>query len=314
MNGINNGGAIAIKGFNYQKISIMYVIIHHYKKNDFKIIPESGDDFEIHIDNQKYYIQVKGTKKVSLNKLISKPKGVESIIEKNLNAGSDKDNRKIFIHNLSDNTKKCLVKIKGTLFKEKYEFSDSEKEKIVEQLKLNSIQKNRLNKQFIYVTPFSDNLEESLIFLKGFMVQEGIFVDKERANLILNELAIEIDQKSEVIVKSEEDFIFKEINGGYLREVFLTVKQKDMFERILDNLTLNTRVKEKIKKEKIRIPLLYVSDKEKILSEIDVNYLLCCSTDEEAINYILSKIDQNLPKELSYSLAIDCFCEIEEGN
>lgn len=115
MSTIDNGGAIAIKGFNYQKASIILIIIHHFQKKNFKVVPESKEDFVIHLNNEVYYIQVKGTKKLSIGKLKSKPSGKDSIIEKNISPGEDSDKRKIFLWDLAATTQSKLTKQNGTL-------------------------------------------------------------------------------------------------------------------------------------------------------------------------------------------------------
>lgn len=61
-NKINNGGAIAIKGFNYQKASIILIMINNYQREDFLIIPEAEDDFQVYVDGKTIFIQVKGEK------------------------------------------------------------------------------------------------------------------------------------------------------------------------------------------------------------------------------------------------------------
>lgn len=312
MTKVDNGGAIAIKGFNYQKAAIIFVMIHHFEQENFKIVPESKDDFEVYLNNQVYFVQVKGTKKLSIGKLKSKPQGKESIIEKNLNPGEDNDNRKIFLWDLIEATKTDLVKVKGTLFSEKYHFSDEQKEEITNYLKLDPSQCSRLENQFIYITPFTNDLKQALIILKGYMVEEGLLVTNERANVVLSELALEIDQKSELLIDSEEDFLNKEIDGPYLKKMFISVKQKEMFDEVLNNLILNTIMKQKIRAIKLRIPLLHTRLKEVIKDRIDLNEVINCKTDEEAIHYIRNLIRENIDAELSFALAIDCFCELEE--
>lgn len=309
---VDNGGAIAIKGFNYQKATIIFVMIHHFEKNNFKIVPESKDDFEVHLNNQAYFIQVKGTKKLSIAKLKAKNKGKESIIEKNLLPGTDNDNRKIFLWDLAHTTKSELIKDKGTLFPEKYKFSEEQKNEIIETLKLNPSQLLRLENQFIYITPFTNDLEKALTILKGYMVEEGLLVTNERASVVISELALEIDQKSEILINVEEDFIKKEIGGNYLKEIFISVKQKEMFDEVLNNLTLNTRMKQKVRAIKLRIPLLHTTLKMEVKDKIIIDEVMNCNTDEEAINYIRNLITENIATELSIALAIDCFCEIEE--
>lgn len=312
MSVVDNGGAIAIKGFNYQKTAIIFVMIHHFEQENFKIVPESKDDFEVYLNNQVYYVQVKGTKKLSISKLKSQTKGKESIIEKNLFPGADEDNRKIFLWDLSETTKIELTKVKGTLFPEKYQFSDDQKTDITKSLNLNPSQRSRLENQFIYITPFTNDLEQSLIMLKGYMVEEGLLVTNERATVVLSELALEIDQKSEILITVEEDLVNKEIDGNYLKKIFISVKQKEMFDEVLNNLPLNTLMKQKVRAVKLRIPLLHPTLKKKIKDEVNVSKIMSCSTDEEAIHYIKNLIKEDIATELSIALAIDCFCELEE--
>lgn len=213
---------------------------------------------------------------------------------------------------LAETTKSELIKVRGTLFPEKYQFSDKQKMDLAESLELNPSQLLRLEHQFIYVTPFTNDLEKALIMLKGYMVEEELLVTNERVSIILSELALEIDQKSEILIDVEEDFVNKEIDGNYLKKIFTRVKQKEMFDEVLNNLILNTRMKEKIRAIKLRIPLLHTTLKEEIKEKIVTNEVMDCNTDEDAIRYIRSLIGENIATELSIALAIDCFCEIEE--
>ncbi|MDU5510876.1 dsDNA nuclease domain-containing protein [Enterococcus gilvus] len=74
MSNNDNGGAIAIKGFNYQKAAIILVMIKNYEKDNFKVIPESSEDFEVNLEDANFFIQVKGTKKLSIKNLVKRTK------------------------------------------------------------------------------------------------------------------------------------------------------------------------------------------------------------------------------------------------
>ncbi|PID05015.1 MULTISPECIES: dsDNA nuclease domain-containing protein [unclassified Sporosarcina] len=311
MSAIDNGGAIAIKGFNYQKASIIHVIIHHFEKKNFKVIPESKEDFEIHLDNEIYYVQVKGTKKLSIGKLKSKTSGKASIVEKNMLPGEDSDKRKIFLWDLANTTKSELIKRNGTLVSTVLGFSVEQKQDFISSLNLDENQKNRLNNQFIYITPFSNDLDSALTVLKGEMVTENLLVTNERARVVLGELSLEIDQKSEIIIQTDNDIERKVIQGDYLRRVFANVQQKEMFDEVLNNLSINTIMKRKIRNIKLHIPLLHQNLKEEIKQQVDIN-LIMNSTDEEAIGYLRGLIATEVDTELSIALAIDCFCELGE--
>lgn len=315
MDGVDNGGAIAIKGFNYQKASIMLVMINNFEKNNFLIIPESREDFEIHLDQNTYFIQVKGTKKLSIDKLKSRPSGKPSIIEKNLFPGVNEDFRKIFLWDITETTKKEMVIRNGTLVPSLYDLSPKQKLKIIKALSLNSSQTSRIDNLSIYITPFSNDLNLALTYLKGVMVDKNLLVTNERARIVLGELSIEIDQKSEILVTNDSDIKRKKIDGEYLKRIFVNVQQKEMFYEVLNNLKLNTIMKKRVKSEKLRIPLLYQSIKEQIKKKADIN-LLMRGSDEEAVTYLRSLLADTAPEiqttELSIALAIDCFCELGE--
>lgn len=308
---IDNGGAIAIKGFNYQKAAIIHVMIKNFDKDNFKVIPESREDFEVHLEQDTYFIQVKGIKKLSLGKLMSRPKGKPSIIEKNLSSGDENIIRKIFLWDLIEGTKNELVSKTGNLIPLKYCLSDEQRLEVIKKLKLNDEQINRLKNQYIYITPFPNDLSLALTVLKGEMVDEDLLVTNERAKVVLGTLCLEIDQRSEIEVTNDGDIKRKEIDSAFLKRIFMRVRQKELFETVLNNLSINTLMKERVKKQKYRIPLLNQSLKMKLKNEVDFSNVLKMN-DEDAINYIknsLINIEPNIDMETAIALSIDCFLE-----
>ncbi|MBC6310000.1 DUF4297 domain-containing protein [Listeria sp. FSL L7-1582] len=311
----DNGGAIAIKGFNYQKASIILVMIHNFTRKNFKVFPESNEDFEIHMNNKIYYIQVKGTKKITLGKLKYRPNGKPSILEKNLLPSTKINRRKIFLWDLAETTKAKLEDQPGTLVPIIHSFSSEQKVELSESLGLNQDQMDKLNNQYVYITPFTNDLNSAITRLQGEMVTANLLVTNERARLVLGELSLEIDQKSEIIMTTDDSFKRKEIDGRYLKHVFATVQQKEMFDEVLNGYPCNTIVKNKVKKIKLGIPLLYQSLKEQIKQKADINIIMNSVDDKSAIDYLRSlmmDIETGIDTELSIALAIDCFCELGE--
>ncbi|MBF0015501.1 DUF4297 domain-containing protein [Enterococcus casseliflavus] len=314
----DNGGAIAIKGFNYQKAAIMLVMIDNYQKQNFKVIPESKEDFEVHIDDEIYFIQVKGTKKLSVKSLIKREKKetkiAESIIEKNLEPGTDRNKRKIFVHSLADTTKKDLISEAGTIVTPVYRLSDKQKETVIDSLNLSDSQKKRLENQKFYITPFSNDAILASTHLKGKMVDKDLLVTKKRADLVLGALIQEIDAKSEIEVVSARDIPRKIIDSKFLKEVFVNVQKKDMFDSILEKLPYNHLKKMKIGMEKTKLLVSYQSLKEKIKSEINIEQLMDMTSDEEIVVTIVKEIEKIQPtfgnEELKIAISIDCYCEI----
>lgn len=326
---IDNGGAIAIKGFNYQKACIIYVIVRNYQKDNFKIIPEAQDDFEVHFDDKSIFVQVKGTKKLSIANMSKGettkklkynhfrgniPKGTIffknskikkklikknvyqrklSIIEKNLVPGNDGDKRKIFLFDMTASTKDSLVEssVNGELVTTLYSLSDTQKDNIINRLELSENQILRLSNQHIYITPFENSITSSIPAIYGEMVAQDLIITKDRANTIFKELAFLIDQKSELIIRNiPDDLLKKEINFDVIEPLFLTAKELDYFEEVLKNLTLNTLLRKQIKRCKIFLIQTKRYLKSEVMKEVNIEELFQSPNDDHAIGLILSVI------------------------
>ncbi|MDY8024292.1 dsDNA nuclease domain-containing protein [Paenibacillus polymyxa] len=59
---LDNGGAEAIKGFNFQKTNVILLAINNFQRNNFKIYVETEDEIVVSYENYKAYIQVKKQK------------------------------------------------------------------------------------------------------------------------------------------------------------------------------------------------------------------------------------------------------------
>lgn len=320
MNIVDTGGSIAIKGFNYQKASMILVMIKNYRKNNFMVIPEARDDFEVRYEDESFFIQAKGTKNLSLSDLTRQSKNKKkeikpSILEKNIIPGDKSNIRKIFLWSIINSTKKNLKKVsKDRIVSPIYKFSDEQKEEIISKLNLNQEQVTRLNNQFIFITPFKNNNKIAITFLKGEMVNEGLMSSNQRAQVILGELVLQIDQKSEIEIIDERDYDKKIINGNYLHKIFTTVEQMQNFDRILNNLPISSMKKMKIKNEKVKIPLLFQNIKSRIKEKISVDELLEIS-DLEALKILINlaeKENDKINNEQLWALAIECYCELGE--
>ena len=108
----DNGGAVAQKGFNYQTAVISLVAIRNYRKDNFTIFVEADEDFEVTYDeNYHAYIQVKGHKNLTLNKLLKSENGKPSILEKNLDNGTIDSYYKIVVYNFSERDLKKMIRM-----------------------------------------------------------------------------------------------------------------------------------------------------------------------------------------------------------
>ena len=309
-NKINNGGAIAIKGFNYQKASIILIMINNYQREDFLIIPEAEDDFQVYVDGKTIFIQVKGEKNITLQKLISK-----EIIKKNLIPGHDEDIRKIFVWDLGKKFQNSLKEIvSGNIISPLLNYSDEDLKRIADNLNLNENQQIRLKNQYIYKTPFNNNLTEAIKRLFGELVSHNLHINNESGRALLSELSLMIDQKSEIIV-IDNNYSQKTIDNVYLKKVFARVEQHQKFDRILDKLPYNEFKKRKIKQEKTKILVSYQNIKKKTKNYCN-NLDLEQSTEQELINQIVQIIKNHessiTNNNLIIAIAIECLCELWE--
>lgn len=309
-NKINNGGAISIKGFNYQKASIILIMINNYQREDFLIIPEAEDDFQVYVDGKTIFIQVKGEKNITLQKLISK-----EIIKKNLIPGHDEDIRKIFVWDIGENFQSSLKEIvSGNIISPLLNYSDQDLKRISDNLNLNENQQIRLKNQYIYKTPFNNNLTEAIKRLFGELVSQNLQINNESGRALLSELSLMIDQKSEIIVL-DNNYSQKTIDNAYLKKIFARVEQHQEFDRILDKLSYNEFKKRKIKQEKTKILVSYQNIKKKTKNYCN-NLDLEQSTEQELINQIVQIIknhDSSITNDnLIIAIAIECLCELWE--
>lgn len=242
-----------------------------------------------------------------------KTKIVPSIIEKNLEPGEDSAKRKIFIYNLVDSSKKEYDEENGTIVTPVLKLSQEKSNEIMKSLNFTQSQIKRFNNQKIYITPFSNDLSIALTFLKGEMVNRNLVVTKERADLVIGTLCLEIDSKSEILINGKNDSVRKEINSEFLKEIFVNVQQKELFEEILEKLPYNAIKKRKIKFEKTKIIFSYQNIKERLKKNFDYNQLLNV-TEEEIVTTFSNKIKSLDPtisnEELIIAISIDCFCEL----
>lgn len=222
---IDNGGANAKKGFNYQDAIATLIIITNFLKDDFCIYLECRDDIEVDLTSHKFFVQVKATKQ-SISNLIKKNKKKDgtynnSILYKNLNKTcNDKVSKyKIVTTSYSDGNST----IDGEIFKEIYHYTDEQIRQIIEKLEEEGLNRKdleeKLKNSYIYVSPFNDNFENAYTTLLGIMAQAGISVDNKRGEMLLNELLIDIQKKSEKKIVVEQDIEKKKIKKDDLAKL-----------------------------------------------------------------------------------------------
>lgn len=176
-----------------------------------------------------------------------------------------------------------------------YSYSDDQRKTILQELKdKENIHKfeEKLLSSYIYIPPFKDKLNEAIPVLLGEMALKEIDVSNKRGQVAINELFTLIDQKSEYIVKSEEDYKKKEILKGDLREIFKLSSTIDAFDNLLESTSYNFFLKKQVKKEQLKIMHLYSTEKNIAKQELE-DLVAFTGTEDEIINNAILKCNNN---------------------
>lgn len=300
----DNGGAIAQKGFNYQNAVISLVAIRNYKRPNFEIYVEAEDDFEVLYDQHyKAYIQVKGASKLSLKKLLKKVDNKPSIIEKNLNNGGKQEKYKIVVYNFSEQDFKKMQEDQDELFEKSYLFSSDQKKEIHHQ---NS------DNLSIVCTDFENDKVSARKYLVGELVSQNISVDN-KSDILLDHIDRIISEKSEKILNSEVDRIFKRISAEELTPILQQTTALAKFNTILSKFKFTEFKNEEIMKEKNKIVLEHFQVRREVvemLKKLDLRNV----SEVTSINKMmeLDKISC-LGEIVGYAVCISAYCDVLEG-
>lgn len=277
-NEYDNGGAIAIKGFNFQHAVAALIIICNYQKENFSIYLETKDDIEVNYSDNNFFIQAKN-KQLTLNELIKPDKHNKSILSKSLSKESDKSHNYYKIATIEfskQEQKKLNKKISQHLFNknEIYEINDKTKAELAEALINQGIEeeaiKSKLDNCYIYFTPFTKNSENSYNFLLGIMNQCNINVDGGRGKILLNELLNLIQQKAEKVIKDDNEKECKLLDSSYLKSLiktdqYLTVKDT-LVQKFEEQNVVNIQCAIQIKEFLLAVGIRHLALKNKIRS------------------------------------------------
>lgn len=319
MSEFENGGAFAIKGFNFQKAAISLIAIKNFHKPNFHILVEAKDDFEVKYDGYEAYIQVK-SKKLSLKQLLNTNDG-KSILEKNLSNGNRNSNFKIFVKSFAETDIKKMTELsEGNICTPLYSYNDEQKKSILDELrdseKIEEFE-DKLLSSYIYVPPFKDKLAEAIPVLLGEMALNEIDVSHTRGQIAVNELFTLIDQKSEYIVKNEEDFQKKSILKEDLKKVFKLSSTLDAFDELLESTLFSFFLKKQIKKEQLKITHYYSIEKNAAKEEL-TGFDLYSGTEDEVIKNAVTICNKNkefksLNDSSKKAIVIEVLAEMSEG-
>ncbi|MDN4526400.1 dsDNA nuclease domain-containing protein [Fictibacillus fluitans] len=326
----DNGGAEAIKGFNFQKANVILLAINNYKKKNFKIYVEAEDDIVVSYEGYNAYIQVK-KQKHTFKSITKKDKKVKkgsdgksvviyssSILEKNLNSGTEKDRFKLIVKDFGATDKKQLkIKKPGSLCSELFELSKEAKALIIKALPADLV--NKVENFYFYISPIHEDLNEAERYLIGCLNKINIAVDNSRGRSIIAELSLTIDQKAQEIIHEESHKESKFMDTKYFSEVLITCKAMNRFDEVLDSLGYNLLLKSVIKKERLKIQLNQSSLKEE-MKELLEQFIEECEdleglSNKNVIDHMVKSFTfTEVNKNLLIAIAIESLCELGDEN
>ena len=236
MEAIDNGGAQAIKGFNYQKSIIALIAVLHYLDDDqVDIYVEAEDDIVVKTKNTTTYIQAKSSK-LTVSSIASSRKDKLSILEKNVTKGDESSVYKLVTPEFGS-ASRYLKEVESSIFDKEaqvYSYNDTAIKKV--QKSLPQISEQKIIQSRVAVTPFPANQHNALTHVKGVMSNCDIAIDSPYGDASLSELCLRIDQKSETIVRVAQDYEKKKITQSDLRQIFNHTRKAKYYEDIINNL------------------------------------------------------------------------------
>lgn len=292
----DNGGAQAIKGFNYQKSVIMLIAVLHYLNvDDFEIYVETEDDIVVKISATKTYIQVKG-KKLSIAAITkrenSKSKEKMSVLEKNL----EKDDKgacyyKIVALDFAA-SEKYLKETTPRIFKKGakvYEYTPAGQKELM--AKLPTLDPLKLKNSRLVLTSFGANLQEALERIMGIMASVGLSVDNNYGKTALEEMCLEIDQRSEMIIDEDSDIEKKKFTPESLSNIFSHSYKEVYLNDLLMELGYGVTKKVELKTRRVRVRAVYGSfctEAKRVIEKLDN---LSSMSAQDIIEHVLSVVD-----------------------
>lgn len=311
MNTIDNGGANAIKGFNYQKSVIALIAILNYQKEgDFQIYVESEDDIVVTSKGKRTYIQAK-SKKMSLAQMLNRVKGKDSILEKSLANGDDSCSFKVVTPDFIKKDKH-LSNCEPAILTQGATVYTYTKDAVTEiETAIKNTSKAKIQNSRVALTVFKANHKEALNYIIGVMSSEGMSVDNSYGKASLQQLGAQIDERSEIEVKDEADYDLKKFTRDNLATIFTYSLKLELFNKIIDKLGYNIARQAEMQRRRVVIGAIYRSlhgDAIKFIEGLDLNNL----SEREVVNAALQALDFETVEDetLKEVIIVDAFSQV----
>lgn len=267
------GGAQAIKGFNFQTAMGALIAVFNFSESDFKMIVEGKEDLEVHKAGICTYIQVKSSK-LTTKQLLKNPKPKKSgerrlaILYKLLSTGTTQDRYKLIVSDKfpeKDFYGHFTTSSAAQILDKAYCPTTQTIQHIQQCMKRDGIPlpNELLQHLFLYRAPFQTDWETASRYICGVMSERNILTDNGCGRNAFNEIIRIIYQKSEYT----EDGNLKEktITSADLKRIFHTSKRPLLEEQIIAQLFPGQILKQDtIRRNIVKIPLAFRYHKENI--------------------------------------------------
>lgn len=308
----DNGGAYAIKGFNYQKSVIALIAILHYLEEGFEIYVESEDDIVVSKNGQKTFIQAK-SKAMSVAEILRRVDKKDSIIEKLLANGNEEDSKFKIVTTAFVKANQHLeegaasILIDGATV---YTFNKAGIDKINEaKLKFSEF---KLKNSKIAITDFTADRKKALNNIKGIMVGQGIPMDRGAGLATLEELSEQIDQRSEIVIRNDEDYEKKKFTTTNLQNIFNHSRKLELFEELLTSLGYSVGKKVEVRMINAKIGATHETYIEQAKEVIRLLANTSNLSDQEIINLAIEGVafgEDVLELEVE-TIALNAYCQV----
>ena len=174
-----------------------------------------------------------------------------------------------------------------------------------------NIPQEKLARARVALTNFKDDQSEFLIYIQGIMASMGIPVDNNHGRRSLEELSGQIDQRSSLIAKSEDDYEKKKFTPKDLSNIFSHSHKLEIFKNIIKKLNYSIPKQEALIEKRVSIAALYgavYADIETAIKKLDIIEL----KETEVVSFMLKNSDfKNIEDTLiREAIVIDAYSQV----
>lgn len=319
------GGANALRGFNFQTAMGALIAVFNYTEEDFKMVVEGAEDIVVHKKGICTFIQVKSSS-LKTSDLLRTPKPKKNgerrlaVLYKLLSHDSkqEKERYKLIVSDKfseKDLQKKFQLSDQAQILDTVYSPTEQTISVILKQMQKDGINlsQEKVREFFLYRAPFHTDLESASRYICGVMNEREILTDHGAGRRAFEEVIRIIYQKSECIEMG--GVTQKEISSAELKRIFRTSRRPLLAREILEQLFPDFVFKrDQIEKNIYDVPFRLQYHKKQIhrkLGKISIDDSISPAKYIQHFNEQLE--DYPLSENEKYAILIDLLLDMYEG-